>query len=243
MCNDRSMKGCLYAVGLGPGDPALLTVAAVEILKKADRIIVPKAKVKPSTAKDILTRALGADLPFHVMTFPMTRDKDELDEQWKRNTSELREMIKRGETVVFVTLGDISLFSTFFYLERELKCQYPSFPIKKIPGISSVQLAAVRFDLPLAQGDESYCVIPLPADLNKLSSYVDLHDSVVILKVGERLGELTQWLKREGLQNQASFVRRAGFPDEHLCLSMDMLDPGEKGYLSIVMIKKDTYES
>ena len=239
MCHDSRVRGCLYAIGLGPGDPDLLTVRAVKILKEADRIIVPKAIDKPSTARDIVSRALGEELPFQEMVFPMSRSLAKLREQWEENARAVLSFLEEGEKVAFVTLGDVSLYSTFSYLEQELKKMASAICIERIPGISSVQLAAVRFETDLALGTGSYAVVPLPLSLDDLKGYLELHETLVILKVGKRLHELVDWLEKERLIEKASFIRRAGFPDERLCYSLKDLGEEESGYLSIVMIKRN----
>ena len=238
MCNDNRIEGKLFAIGLGPCDPDLLTVKAVKILKKADSIIVPKARIKSeSVARDIVSRALGEDLPFVEMVFPMSRNKEELESHWNKAADAVLYMLNKGENVAFVTLGDISLYSTFSYLERAIAKKAPSVKAELVPGISSIQLAAVKFEKPLALGDESYGVYPLPEDINDLNSALVEHQTVMIMKIGKRLGELKNYLKNKGLLNSCGFIRRAGFPDEFLSNSLEGIDENETGYLSIMMVR------
>jgi precorrin-2/cobalt-factor-2 C20-methyltransferase len=239
MCHDNRVKGQFFAIGLGPGDPDLLTVKAVNILKKADAIVVPKARIKSeSVARDIVTRALGDDLPFVEMVFPMSRDKEELKNHWDKAADQVLALLNGGKSVAFVTLGDVSLYSTFSYLEKSIQSKDASVRAELVPGISSIQLAAVRFDTPLALGDESFGVYPLPAHISDLDKALAAHDNVVIMKIGKRLDELKQYLADRDLLTRSSFVRRAGFPDEYLCRHMENLGDDESGYLSILMIKK-----
>ncbi|MDA3809415.1 MAG: precorrin-2 C(20)-methyltransferase [Spirochaetaceae bacterium] len=239
MPNDNRIKGKLYAIGLGPGDPDLLTVKAVKILNKVDSIVVPKARIKSdSVARDIVTRALGPDLPFVEMVFPMSRDKSELESHWDKAADALLYMLNKGEDVAFVTLGDVSLYSTFSYLEKSLKRKDSSVRAELVPGISSIQLAAIRFETPLALGDENYGVYPLPENISDLDKALEDLDNLMIMKIGNRLGELKSYLEEKGLLNQSRFIRRAGFPDEFICHDLSELDEKESGYLSIIMVKK-----
>lgn len=239
MCDDNRVKGKLSAIGLGPGDPDLLTVKAVNILKVADAVIVPKARIKAeSVARDIVSRALGGDLPFVEMVFPMSRDKNELKSHWDKAAEQVLKLLNKGKNVAFVTLGDVSLYSTFSYMEQSLKTLDPSVRAELVPGISSIQLAAVKFDTPLALGDESFGVYPLPPAMTDLDKALDAHDNIVIMKIGKRLGELKEYLESRGLLKQSAFIRRAGFPDEYLCKDLVSMENDESGYLSILMVKK-----
>ena len=238
MSNQTVRRGTLYAIGLGPGDPDLLTVKAVKILKKADAIIVPKARIKTeSIARDIVSRALGTDLPFVEQIFPMSRDREDLERHWKEAARTVLVRLNGGEDVAFVTLGDVSLYSTFSYMERTLRSLDPSVKPVLVPGISSIQLAAVRFEQPLALGDESYGVYPLPDNLEDLDSALREHDTVMLMKIGQRLEEVKEYLDGKGLMGRTGFVRRAGFPDEFLAQSLYDLSPDETGYLSILMVR------
>ena len=244
MCDDNRVRGKLYAIGLGPGDPDLMTVKAVNILKNVDSIIVPKARIKSeSIARDIVSRAIGKDLPFVEMVFPMSRNRDELESHWNKAADAVLYMLNKGEDVSFVTLGDVSLYSTFSYLERAIRKKEPSVKAELVPGISSIQLAAVKFEKPLALGDETYGVYPLPSEISGLDSALEEHDTVMIMKIGKRLGELKTYLKKKGLLDSSSFIRRAGFFDEYLKNSLEDLDENESGYLSIMMVRTGVVES
>jgi precorrin-2/cobalt-factor-2 C20-methyltransferase len=239
MRNDNTVRGKLYAIGLGPGDPDLMTVKAVNILRDVDSIIVPKARIKSeSVARDIVSRAMGENLPFVEMVFPMSRDKEDLELHWNKAADTVLSMLEKGENVAFVTLGDVSLYSTFSYLEKAIENKDASVRAHLVPGISSIQLAAVRFEQPLALGDESFGVYPLPEKISDLDSALKEHSNVVIMKIGKRLGELKKYLKDKNLMDKASFIRRAGFPDEYLSRSIDEMSEDETGYLSILMIRK-----
>lgn len=238
MCDDNRMTGRLYAIGLGPGDPDLLTVKAVNILKRADSIIVPKARIKSeSVARDIVSRALGENLPFVEMVFPMVRDKEELERHWNKAADAVLNLLERGEEVAFVTLGDVSLYSTFSYLERSIKRKDPRVKAELVPGISSIQLAAARLEKPLALGDETFGVYPLPVEIGQLDSALREHSSVMIMKIGKRLPELKNYLESKGLLKSSSFIRRAGFPDELISSDPGELGDEESGYLSIMMVR------
>lgn len=239
MCDDNRIIGHFYGVGLGPGDPDLLTVKAVQILKESDCIIVPKARYKAeSVARDIVTRALGEDLPFEEMVFPMSRDKEELERHWNSAAKRVVAHLEEGKNVAFVSLGDISLYSTYSYLKRAISEIAPQVESLLVPGISSIQLAAAAFQVPLALGDENCVIQPLPADLNDLDDVFQYNDNVVLMKIGSRLGDLKEYLQQKDLTDKAGFIRRAGFPDQFLSKDLSTISDEETGYLSIVFVKK-----
>lgn len=243
MCNDCRVKGRLYGIGLGPGDPGLLTVRAVEVLKKADSVIVPKGRHKgESVARDIISRAIGGDLPFVEIVFPMSRDWDVLESHWSDAADAVLSLLSNGRNVAFTTLGDVTLYSTFSYLQRAVLKKDPEIEIELIPGVSSIQLAAARFDVPLALGNENFAVSPLPENIGELDRLIRCNDNLVLMKIGERLPELKAYLDRNDLIGKSMFIRRAGFPDEVVCRDMSCLDEGEQGYLSIVFIRKGKSE-
>jgi precorrin-2/cobalt-factor-2 C20-methyltransferase len=231
------LKGQFYGIGLGPGDPDLLTLKALRILKEVDAIIVPKARHNsPSVARDIVTRALGEDLPFVEMVFPMVLDPSELQPRWDEAAQVVLKRLEEGQNVAFVTLGDVSLYSTFFYLEESLLRFRSDIKAVLVPGISSIQLSAVRFTTPLAIGDESLGVYPLPERIEDLDSALKEHDKIVIMKIGTRLGEVLEFLKSRGVLSRSGYIRRAGFPDEYMVPNMENLDSDEQAYLSLIFI-------
>lgn len=235
--NAEPSKGSFYGVGLGPGDPELMTLKAVRILEMADAIIVPKArKESKSVARDIVSRCIGESLPFVEMVFPMVLDLSELKPRWDEAARDILKRLDEGQNVAFVTLGDVSLYSTFYYLQQSMLSYDPDVKSHLVPGISSIQLAAARFDTPLAIGDESLGVYPLPDNIEDLDSAIKEHDKIVIMKIGKRLKELKAFLKSRELLRNAGYIRRAGFPDEYMISSMEMLPEDESAYLSLIFL-------
>jgi precorrin-2/cobalt-factor-2 C20-methyltransferase len=230
------MKGVLYGIGLGPGDPELLTLKALRVLKEADVILVPRGKKSGwGAAGDILSSALGPGLPVRELIFPMERNPGILEAHWDSAASAAGEELDKGKTVAFVTLGDVAFYSTFSYLSRALE-KIGEYRIERIPGISSIQHGAARLNRGLALGGSSVGIYPLPDNLEKLDSALAEHETVVVMKIGERLGELRAYLRSRNLEESAGFIRKAGFPDELMALSMESLPDGAEGYLSLAII-------
>ena len=231
-------KGFLYGIGIGPGDPELIPVKALRILKQSDVILTPSGgKGKVSIARQILENAAGTELPFQELVYPMVRDRDVLDSHWEEAARVCAELLKEGKQVSFITLGDPSLYSTFSYLCNALKDILPDARWEVIPGISSIQLAAARLGLPLALGHDRCSILPTPDDLEELIPLLESHESVILMKVSHRLKPLKEFLAREGLSDQAAFIYKAGFKEEYKAYSFNELDDSRDGYLSIVMIR------
>jgi precorrin-2/cobalt-factor-2 C20-methyltransferase len=231
-------KGFLYGIGIGPGDPELIPLKAMRILRQSDVILTPCSSwKKASVARAILEQAAGKDLPFREMVYPMSEDKGVLSTHWQQAAQECASLLKEGKQVSFITLGDPSLYSTFSYLCHALEEIMPDAQWEIIPGISSIQLAAARLKIPLALGKDKCVILPTPDDMEELRPYLENHESVVLMKVGKRLGDLKQFLADEGLNDQAAFINRAGFAEEYKAYSFNDLDDSREGYLSIVMIR------
>ncbi len=236
---DAASTGRLYGIGIGPGDPELITVKALRIIKKSDIILTPRADIKKSSlAGTILEQIAGPDLPCREICYPVVKDKAAVADHWEGIAAECADMLKEGKRVCFITLGDPSLYSTFFYLLTALLQQMPEAPWEIIPGISSIQLASSRLGQPLALGKESCAIVPCPDDMETLVPLMESHETLILMKLGKRLPELRAFLKERKLEESAAFISRAGMAEEYRALSFTELDLKAEGALSVVMIHK-----
>lgn len=230
--------GKLYGVGLGPGDPKLLTLKAKEILIKADVIFVPKAsEKKDSLARFILEKALPKKLHLEELIFPMTRDKRILEKFWDKAAGKVIQAVEQGRQVAFATIGDPFIYSTYPYLLQCIKSKRPEIPVETIPGISAMNLAASLIEVPLVEGNESLALLPLPEDLNELKEVFCKFDTTVLMKIGKRLKPLIHFLKKAKLENSSFFISRAGCPEQHVVKGLSSLKKETSGYLSILIVK------
>ncbi len=239
MHNDSGIgiDGLLSAVGLGPGDPELLTVKALGVLEKADLVLTPKSSGKErSIARDIITGAVGHELNYRDLPYTMTRSKAERERYWDEVAEDVLELLKEGRHVVFTTLGDLSLYSTFQYFRNSWNKLNTGVSIFTVPGISSFQAAAAVLENDIALGKETFCVTPLPENPKELDKLLLMHDTVVIMKVGRHLGKLREYLKLKNLLSSSSFVSRVTMEDEVKVISMEDLTENTEGYLSIVLV-------
>lgn len=231
-------KGTLFGIGIGPGDPQLLTLKAVNILKKVDSIFAPKPNIKStSIAANIIRNYIQKKGKVKEVVFPMTKDKEILGRFWGRAASRVYEELSKGKDVAFVTIGDPFIYSTYIYLLRHIRKLDGGLKVVTVPGISAINAASSLLEVSLACAGERFVVMPLPEDLKKLKSVLLQFDTVVLLKIGKNLGKLISFLKKEGLKNCSFFVRRIGYPEQYIAKDLSFLNEETSGYLSTAIIK------
>jgi precorrin-2/cobalt-factor-2 C20-methyltransferase len=231
--------GTFYGIGIGPGDPELLTIKAASVLRRCQHVFVPKAEIgKDSTALDIARQFINSTAQIHAQTFPMTADRELLSQYWREAAAEVAGVLKQGKDACFLTLGDCLLYSTYIYLLRELQAICPDVPVVTIPGINSFSAAAALTQFPLGEGKESIHIVPTADDLKSVRSTLKQGGTVVLMKVGNRLAEIIKILDADGLLDQAVFVARAGQAGQRIETDLRKLE-GESvqaGYLSIILV-------
>ncbi|MEW5691700.1 MAG: precorrin-2 C(20)-methyltransferase [Candidatus Hydrogenedentota bacterium] len=231
-------KGTFFGIGIGPGDPKLLTLKAIEILKKVDIIFAPKSRIKTdSLAAEIIKPYIPKNSIIREVIFPMSRDKKRLANFWEKAALKIYREISLGKDVAFITMGDPFVYSTYIYLSREIRRLNKNLKIVTVPGISSINAASSLLEIPLACSDEKFAVIPMPGNLKELKGIFSLFDTVVLLKIGNALSKLVKFLKKEGLEKQAFFVSRAGLSKQLVGGDISSLNKKTSGYLSIVIVK------
>jgi precorrin-2/cobalt-factor-2 C20-methyltransferase len=194
----------VVCVGCGPGDPELLTVKAADMLRNADVIYTPTAREgKPSIALSIVQRYVNATAKIVELIFPMVKDREQARLYWRRNAEQIAETAKMGKKVVYLTVGDPSLYSTWIYIQREITSRYPEINVKIIPGIPSVFAFAAQAKISLVEGDETLGIIPACYDLEKVKRTANSCDTVVFLKDGRYFGAVIDMLGSAGFSDDS----------------------------------------
>jgi precorrin-2/cobalt-factor-2 C20-methyltransferase len=238
-----STQPVLYGVGIGPGDPELITLKAVRILKGVDVIAVPKSKEEAtSLALDIIRGVLDLkDKEVVELIFPMKRNQMELVEAWEESRMQVIERLEGGRDVAFITIGDPLFHSTFIYLLEALCRESPEnrfYNIEVIPGVSSINAASALSCTPLAKSGERMAVIPATYGDEKLKETIEEFDTVVLLKANKAIDGIITVLEESGLKENAVFVSRAGLAGERVTRDLYSLKGKELDYFSIIIIKK-----
>ena len=232
----------LTIAGVGPGDPSLLTLAAVDAIQESTVVSYPvSTRGGDSLAEKIASKWITKDkkkLPLH---FPMVDDQNTLKSAWRVAGRELIKMVDKGERVVFLAQGDISLFSTGSYLSKELEKYHPECVVKLIPGVTSFSAAAAKSKLPLAFQEEELLVLPVPDSYDELKSI--LSDAalqkrvVVLLKLGKKWEWVKLLLEELDLIKISIFAERIGFSDQQILRASD-LPSGTRPYFSLLLIRQ-----
>ncbi len=232
------MTGKFSGIGVGPGDPGLLTLRAVELLKTADVVCIPRSSAdNESVALKVAAAYIGAAEIIEVPT-PMTRDRALLEAEWRRGAETIATRLAAGRNVAFITIGDAMLFSTYTYLLKHVRAILPGVEVESVPGVTSFAAAAAHLNLALAEGTEKLAVIPAVDAPEALRPLLAAFDSAVLMKVAGKYEEIVAVLADLGLKDKAVYVSKIGYPDEFVTRDLDSLIGKKRDYLSLILIKK-----
>lgn len=230
--------GILYGIGVGPGDPDLITVKAVRTLHCVNVVFAAAStKNSYSLATEIASPHLKEGTPVVKLDFPMTRDRNILEAAWKKNAEMVMKTLSEGKDAAVLTLGDPMTYSTFGYIMRIVKESYHGIRICIIPGITSFQAAAAAAQQVLAEGDESFTVISGVAGTKRLTEVIDKNQCVVILKVYRNYQEIIKNLKELDLISKSILISRCGLEDEVVFEDISKYQDEMPSYLSLILIK------
>lgn len=242
MHKDFKMKktGKLYGIGVGPGDPELLTLKAVRVLKEVDVLAIPKSKEESdSIALSIVKEAVDlAKKETLELMFPMTKDKRVLIKAREEAAAALADKLKVGKDVACITIGDPMFYSTFSYLIPLLRERVSEAEIEIVPGISSVMASAGAAVMTLTEADERLAVIPATYESDKIRHILETFDTVVLMKVNRVFEKILGLLDELGLKENAVFIERCGGENQRVVRDLDSLKGEKLDYLSMVIVKR-----
>ena len=199
----------LTAIGVGPGDPDLLTVKAVKAIQNADVIMCPASKEdRPSIALSIVDSIIEKSKNQEIikLIFPMTKDKDVLEATWKNNAKIMGQTTMKGKNIVYITVGDPYLYSTWIYMHKDLELNYPQIEIEVIPGIVSMFTFASKVGVSIAEGAEKVAIIPSCYDLSTVKEIAKNSETMVFLKDGRYFDQVIELLKESGFPDDSIFA-------------------------------------
>ena len=231
--------GTLYGIGVGPGDPELVTLKAVKTLGRVAVVFAAASSDNNySLAVEIAFPHLKEGVPLVHLGFPMTRDKKRLADAWAENGRKVAEALKSGKDAAFITLGDPLTYSTFGYVLETIRETHPDIPVKIIPGITSYQAGAAAAGHILVEGDESLVVSSGVLGAERLKQVIDRADSMVILKVYRNYNEILDALNELDLAERSVLVSRCGLEGEEIVWNLKDRDKTPPHYMSHLIIRK-----
>jgi len=236
----------LIGIGVGPGDPDLLTVKAVKAIQNADIIMCPASKEdRPSIALSVVSSLIDKSKNQEIvkLIFPMTKDKDVLDATWKKNAKIMAEKVLLGKNVVYLTVGDPYLYSTWIYMHKDLKENYPEMDISVIPGIVSIFTFAAKVGISIAEGAEKVAIIPSCYDLSSVKEIAKHSETMVFLKDGRYFDQVIKVLKESGFPDDSIFAIGQDLGTENEIIRKLTLGEVNDGtlttkYFSILVVKR-----
>jgi len=233
-------NGTLYGIGVGPGDPDLITVKAARILETCRHVFVPKSRMeRDSLALSIARKFLDSEALIHEILFPMTSDRLELETHWAQAAIQVAEVIERGENACFLTLGDVFLYSTYIYLVGALRKRLPDAAVVSIPGVTAFSASAALAEFPVGKGKESVTILPAAEDsAPEIRRALAAGGSLILMKIGRRLEPILDILEESGAIGRGVFVSRAGMPQQRVVRNLASLRGAEleTGYLSLILV-------
>ena len=226
------MRGMLYGVGVGPGDPELITRKAERIIRQAAVLAVPDPGRGEKTALAIVG-GLAEGKELLCCAAPMVRDPAALDAAYEANADLVCAKLDEGKDVAFLTLGDPTVYSTYCYLHRKVTGR--GYEARVIPGVPSFCAVAARLGQPLCEGSERLLIVP--ASHGGMDDCLALDANLVFMKAGRELEALKGTLAEHDLLDRASMVANCGMEGELVCPRLAELEAGS-GYFSVVLVRR-----
>jgi len=238
----RSEFASFTIVGVGPGDPSLLTIAAVDAIKKADVIVFPISDdYKKSFAAEIVKKYTKFKKNIPII-FPMARQDFVPDEIWSNAVEKIVKFIQNGESVVLLCLGDTSLFASSSNILRLIKNNHAEIITKTIPGISSISAAAALNDFDLVKKGETLIIKECPSSESELTTLIRESKAnkivLTIMKVGKRWNLVREILKKEDIINKSLIAISVGMPDQIIQYA-SQYKKDFMPYFSLILIRFD----
>lgn len=226
------MNGILYGVGVGPGDPELMTLKAVRLIEENEVIAVPGEDVRATVAYKIAVQAAPVLehkqlLPIYM---PMTHDRDEMKRWHEKGAFEIEQILLKGKNVIFLTLGDPTIYSTFSYLQKIVESH--GYQTALVSGITSFCAAAARVNIPLVEWNEQLHVIPA---VHQLETKLEQPGNYILMKSGRKMNQVKSILGESG--RDVAMVENCGMENEHIYRNLGEI-PDDSGYYSLIIAKE-----
>jgi precorrin-2/cobalt-factor-2 C20-methyltransferase len=226
------MRGIAYGVGVGPGDPEYMTMKAIRLIRENDVIAVPGKVAEEAVAYKIAAAMVPEikDKELVPIYMPMVKDRELIDREHRRQTKLIESYLDQGKNVVYITLGDSTIYCTFSYLQHYLEAD--GYTVELVSGIPSFCAAAAALNTPLTEWDEPLHILP---GIHDLENDMALKGNYVIMKSASRMAAVKDMIRRSG--RTAVMAENCSMADEKLYRSVDEI-PDDAGYFSLIISKE-----
>ncbi len=227
------MTGKLIGVGLGPGDPELMTLKAHRLIARAAVLAYPALENGASFAREIAAGSIPAAAEELVIRIPMTVERGPAQAAYDTGAADIAAHLDAGRDVVVLCEGDPFFYGSFMYLFSRLAEHYET---EVVPGVTSVTTCAAVAGRPLTARNDVLTIIPGPLDSAGMQTKIEAAGAIAIMKVGRHLGRIRELLTDMGLAASATYVARASLPSQQVLPLVRAPDPAP--YFSMILITK-----
>ncbi|MEW5726768.1 MAG: precorrin-2 C(20)-methyltransferase [Pseudomonadota bacterium] len=226
------MTGTLYGIGVGPGDPELLTAKAIRILGAAPVLAWPAPLEGEGMARSIAAAHIPAGRAEIAIRLAFRPERDDTDAAYGAAAEEIAAHLEAGRDVAVLCEGDPLFFGSFIYLMARLA---PRFPVEVVPGVPAMMAAAAALRTPVATLDDAVAIIPATLPAERIESLLAAADAAVVMKVGRHLGKVRAVLDRMGLAGHAWLAEKVGHPGQRLA---PLAEIDQAPYFSLILVHK-----
>lgn len=230
------MSGTLYGVGVGSGDPEELTLKGLRILRESDVILVPVSQEGKKSQALRAVESFITDKQIKELYFPMTKDTDVLQEAWNESVRVICDLLKKGQQLAFITIGDVSIYSTFTYIVK--KVREMDFDVDLIAGVPSFCSLAARSGQSLCDWEEPLLIYPSNYHMEKIDAYIKEFDNLVLMKVAKEFDNVVDILDANEALDSSYLITKCGYSEEEICTNLKEKQGEKLNYLSTVIVNK-----
>ena len=228
------MSGTLYGLGVGPGDPELITLKALRLLRSSPVVAYPAPEHGDSLARAIVAGHLPGGQTEVAIRMPMLVERFPAQEVYDRAAAELGDHLAAGRDVAVLCEGDPFFYGSFMYLFGRMA---ERFPVQVVPGVSSLTACAAALGAPLAARNDVLTVVPAPLPADQLRERLAQTDAAAIMKLGRHFAKVRDVLEELGLAGRSHYVERATMANQRL-LPLDQVDADSVPYFSMVLVHR-----
>ncbi len=225
------MNGTLYLVGVGPGDPELLTIKALRVLKETGHIVFPRKPGQPSRALGIVEEHLNGAHQLFPLDLPMCIEREPAQRAYDEAARKIASFLQAGKDVAYLCEGDPLFYGSAMYLVARMANRAK---IRVVPGVTSLNAAAAAIVRPLAARTDRLKVLPATTDTRVLEEELRATEAAAIIKVGRHLQRITKVLENTGHARNAMVIINASTSDQKI-VPLSRFSESQPGYFAMIL--------